>query len=240
MSAKKSSLVLVSILAGLAFAAQAAAQPVKVVTFPIPLMVESADKGVFIELVKLLGARAGKQLDIQVLPTKRAVETFLSGQADCFLPALDVMFPSPVEASSEMYSKIDFAFVRKGDKVPKTIAELEGKTVGITLGYPYVKELTDNPKIKIEVSESDVVNMKKLASGRIDLFVVEEQSGKTAMTESGVEGIVYDPASPLSSQKVYLAFQKNAAGKLLAGQFSAALAAIMKDGNFAAIMSKAK
>lgn len=235
-----------AVVAGLFVAALAvgawAAEPVKVGTFPIPLMVESSSKGVFVELAGEISKRVGQPFEISVLPPQRTVEDFLAGKLDVMFPALDVMFPAgqtPLKTKELIYVKEDFAFTKKGSPMLKSVGDLEGKNVGVTLGYPYVRELMENKKIKFDKGHSDEANAQKLAAGRFDAFVVEEKSGLQAFKKSGTEGeMQYDPKTPLSRQDVYFAVGKGSAG--LDAKISKALSEMKADGTFAKIMSKAK
>lgn len=206
-------------------------------SFPIPLMVESKDKGVFIELTKEIARRANVPIEIVIEPTKRVLNDFNENRIDIIYPALDVTLPKQAERTAAVYHKIDYVFY-KTDKPLKNIRDLESKKVGITLGYPYTKELTGNKNIKIDPANDDITNFKKLEAGRIDAFVVEEHSGVKALKDSGVKGIAYDKNRPLSKMDVYYAFQKTAEGKDLAVKFSRALDEIKKDGTFARIMGQ--
>ncbi len=212
----------------------------KFVTFPIPLMVESADKGVFIQLTKEIGKRSGLDITIKVLPTKRAVHEFNNAEFDGFFPGLDVMFNRKISPSMEIYIKEDYAFTRKESSLVSTMEGLNGKTIGITLGYPYAKKIIGNKSLKFENANSDLINMKKLSAGRIDVFIVEEKSGLKALDLSKVTNIVYPEKKPLSKQKVYYAFQPDEQGKQFALKISAALLSMKKDGTFGKIMSMAK
>lgn len=221
--------------------ASAAEKVYKIGSFPIPLMVENSEEGVFIDLVKELAKRAGVKIEIQVKPTKRTISDFENGKISGFFPALDVSVPKKVEASSEIYIKKDYGFVLKGNTPPKSISELAGKSVGMTAGYPYVKEITANNKIRIDYANTDELNVRKLVSKRFDVFIVEEKSGLNAIKkESEIDKITYDPSSPLSQQKVYFAFQPDEEGKQLAKIFSDALMEIKMDGTFSKIMQKTK
>lgn len=70
--------------------------------------------------------------------------------------------------------------------------------VGITLGYPCVKEVAESKDFTVAPAADDVTNMKKLGAGRLDVFVVEERSGLKALQESGQTNIEYDKTVPLS------------------------------------------
>lgn len=218
-----------------------ASSKIKVGTFPIPLMVEDAKKGIFIELANEMAKRAGVEIEIAVMPPQRIQEDFKTGKLDVMFPALDVLFSKegqPLKTKEILYIKRDFAFTKKGSAMLKTIGDLEGKTVGLTQGYPYVKELTENKKIKFDAAQNDETNAQKLTSGRFDAFVVEERSGLQAFKKAGVaDQIQYDANTPLSEQQVYFALKKGLND--LEGKLSKALADMKTDGTFSKIMSKA-
>jgi len=208
-------------------------------TYPIPLMVENENEGVFVDLVKEITNRSGIEIKIVVAPPPRTISEFQKGITIGFFPALDVLLSGKVAKSENIYVKKDFVFVKKGTTGLTNIKSLEGKTVGVTKGYPYVAELMNDKKITLEFAENDILNMKKLSKGRIDAFVVEEKSGLKALEQSGEKDITYDSKMPLSNQDVYFAFQNTPEGAKLAEGFSKALSSMKKDGTFGKIMSKA-
>jgi len=168
------------------------AKTYKMGTYQIPLMVESKDKRVFIDLVKEVIGRTGEQFEIVVAPPKRTVASFHKGAIDGFFPCLDVLLQKDAAKSKPIYVKADFAFTRSDAPIIKSISQLEGKKVGITVGYPYAKALISDKKIKLEGADNDVLNMKKLSKGRIDAFVVEEKTGVKALKDRGwPEGVGY-------------------------------------------------
>jgi len=222
------------------FTVSLSAQPYKIATYPIPLMVESPEKGVFIELAKEVIKRTGEQFTISVFPPMRTVGGFHAGEIDAFFPALDVLIQKEIASSEEIYLKRDFAFTRKGVEKITSIGQLKGKNVGITQGYPYANEIVKNKDYKVTVAQSDEINVKNLSAGRIDAFIVEEKTGLKAIENAGVTDVEYAPENPLSTQKVYFAFQADDKGKALAAKFTKALAEIKADGTFAKIMAKAE
>lgn len=215
----------------------ASADTIKIASFPIPLMVESAEKGVFVDLLKEIERRIPHEFEFSVYPTKRTVKLFHDGNIDAFFPALDVVLGKPVQRSSNIYIKEDFAFVTEGNPPPTSVAALTDMKVGITAGYPYVAEVMALPNLA--EANTDVANMKKLSGNRIDVFVVEEKSGLKALEQSGVGNVNYNSEAPLSKQDVYYAFQDTPEGEAYAKAFSDALDAMKKDGTFAEIMSRA-
>lgn len=238
----KKSIILVLVLSLSAFICLANlinAESYVIGSFPIPLVVEDKDDGVFVELTKEIAKRVGIQIEILVAPPPRTLHNFEQNLIIGLFPGLDVTMPKKeFSRSASIYVKRDFSFFQKG-KGLATIKDLEGKKVGLTNGYPYVKELTENKNILFEFVEDDVLNMKKLGAGRIQAFVVEEKSGLEALKKAGETNIEYNKDVALSEQDVYYAFQNTPQGRELANKFSKALEEMKKDGTFAKIMAKA-
>lgn len=223
----------------LVFTGSANAQTINVTTLPIPGLVVSAVEGPFVELYQEAAERAGVSADLQVLPAKRARHYFESGKVDSFFPALDASLK--VDAAKAVFHvKKIYAFVREGDDIPSDVEQLEGKKVCLTRGFTYPRELALNEDIKVGMAENPVHSFKKLAAGRCDYFVADPKVGASALEESGVDGVIWDPEVPLAAMDVYFAFHTDEVGKDLAARFTAALKSMKDDGTFAAIMAKAK
>ncbi len=211
-------------------------------SFPIPLMVIDSDNGIFVELTKRIAKEAGLSVIIKVDPPLRTQNNFQKGKIVGLFPALDAMFPpgAKFERSDSIYLKQDFVFTKKGSKILKTLADLNGLKVGITRGYPYARKLTEAKGFKIEEANTDEFNAKKLIAGRIDAFVVEEKTGLQAFKNAKlIDEMQYEPATSLSKQDVYYAFPANDIGEMLAPKVSAAMNKMKADGTFGEIMSKA-
>lgn len=231
--------LLLSVLSMLSFAALSA-EKLSIATFPIPLMVESKDKGVFVELTKAIAREAGFELNIKVYPPQRTLKEFEIKKVDGLFPALKVTMPTAFEPSESIYIKRDYAFTVKGKPVLETISDLSGKRVAITSGYPYAKALTSAESIHFDMTNTDGQNVKKLLAGRVNAFVVEEKSGLKAFSVGGSQNkISYNKAKPISEQDVFYAFSKTSRGKNIASRFSQALVTIKENGTFARIMAQA-
>ena len=215
------------------------ADDIRLSSFYIPLMVESRDKGVFIELVKEIESRIPHTIDLTVYPANRTLNYFHKSRVDGFFPALDVMVQKEIQRSTPIYIKQDFAFVRAGSRLPKNISELRGMKVGLTQGYAYSDDLM-NVQAQFIFAHDDVSNIRKLDLGRLDVFLVEEKSGIKALKLSGVSDISYDSQHPLSQQDVYFAFQNTDKGYEYAKMFSDSLADMKTDGSFVRIMAQAQ
>jgi len=218
--------------------AQVSADTIRMATFPIPLMVENENTGIFVDLLREIEKKIPHSIELEVYPTKRTLHLFANQKVDGFFPALDVMLMAPAQRSSNIYVKEDFAFVKRDQPIPKSPADLKDKHVGVTAGYPYTREVLNSAQ-KLTYAVNDYANILKLDAGRIDVFIVEEKSGMQAVKASHLDTIKYNPKAPLSSQDVYFAFEDSDNGRVYAEAFSKALEQLKQDGTFARLMAKA-
>lgn len=211
-------------------------------TFPIPGLVIDENNGIFVELTKEIAKKENLDIKIIIKPRQRILKEFMEKKVDVFFPALDVDFTNPneiIKSKEPLSVKRDYIFTRKGEEFIKTIKELEGKMVGITLGYPYSKELKENSLVEFDEARNDETNVLKLLKKRIDAFVVEEKAGLKAFKEKGeMEKIQYDPSMPISEMRSYYVFQNNEKGKKISEIISKALSEMKKDGTYDMIRSK--
>ncbi|MEK2645496.1 substrate-binding periplasmic protein [Bdellovibrio sp. BCCA] len=225
------------VFAALLFPFFVSAKPLVLATFPIPLMVENTEKGLFINLTKEIAKRNNRDISIVVYPTGKTLLEFSNNKVDGIFPALDVYVPKLSARTAPFYYKTDYIFYKKNHPF-KTIKDLEGRKVGLTFRYPYAQELVQNKKIKFEFAADDVLNMKKLGRGTIDAFVVEQRSGLKALQLSGEKDIEFDKDKPLSQQVVFYAFQNTEEGKMLAEIFSKTIESMKKDGSLSRVLAE--
>ncbi len=124
-----------AILCLLSLSYPALAQTYDIGAYPIPLMIENKDKGVFIDLVKEISKRLDKEFNIIVRPTKRILKNFQDENLVGFFPGLDVIINNEFARSDSIYVKQDFAFVKKADDFISEVSQLQNKRVGLTLGH---------------------------------------------------------------------------------------------------------
>jgi len=209
-------------------------------TYLIPVHVENAQQGLFVELMREVGATARFQnVHIEVMPAPRALRSLMTGTHDAVFPALDIFFEPGqprVRTAEAIDCKEDFVFTARGAPLLRSLADLRGKVVGITHGYPYSREVMAASGYTLEVAVSDELNIRKLAAGRIDAFVLDEKTGIKAAKALGLsDAIQYDSLAPVSRQDVYVAFQPNERGRELAGRASEALRQLKANGRYQAI-----
>ena len=221
------------VLAGLT---QWAVAQIAVAGFPIPGHIESPTKGHFVELTLAIAKEAKLDIDIQISPPPRAIESFMQGKSKVLFPSLDVFFAPDqpiVRTKGSFNCKEDFVFTKKGSPAYHTLDDLKGRHVGLTQGYPYVKEVIERKDIIFETALSDEANVEKLMKGRLEAFVVEKASGTRAFQNvDAFANMQVDYKKPVSQQDVYWAFQNNEEGHALAQQFDKALFKLYKQPDF--------
>lgn len=190
-----------------------AKEKISIVSYPIPLIVESESKGLFIEFFKSLFVKEDVELEIIILPRNRALEYFRMKKALILVPSVgeDLIARNSLR-TVKFYEKKDFLFYRKDEPYP-TLKSVRQKIVGITLGYPYSPDVLAEKGVNFEIAPSDEANFKKLSLKRIDAFLVEEMTGTHALKSTGAKGITYDKDHPISSLAVYFEVQNNAQGR---------------------------
>lgn len=206
----------------------------------IPLFVVNANEGVFVEMAKEAAKRADIPVKVVVVPKKRAVAYFNSQRADALIPHPKGHPTAAGYPSVPVLTKRNYAYVRKGNSLPRQISDLIGKSVGLTAQYYYSKELLETPDIKFTQSaQSDAINLSMLNRGRIDVAIVEEISGNEAIRKSGLTGeLVYDKDNPITALEVVMLFSLSDCGKSLEEAFSRSLRSMESDGTTERIKSR--
>ncbi len=214
---------------------------VSVAAAEVPHFVESENKGVFIDLVREGAARSDLELTISVYPKKRALLMFEAGQVAALLPHSSAGAKVTAYKSVPLYIRRNYAFVRRGSQIPNSIEALEDLNVGLTAQYAYSESLTTNKKIVFANEPvSDEINIKMLSAGRHDVSIIEEISGLKAISNAGVDNIVYDKNQPISEMLVWMLFGKNECGKKQSEMFNTAFSSMKADGSWDAIFSRSK
>ncbi len=184
--------------------------------------------------------RKGHGVEFAYLPWKRAVTETKSGHYS----ALSYVYLSK-DREKEFYlsdpisdEKIVF-FHLKSNPIQdwQTLADLENYTIGATRGYTYTHEFwqaVESKQLKVEITDSDKQNFKKLFAGRIDLFPSALANGYSFLRKefplSKFRLITYHP-KPLSETTGHLAFSRNRKNsKNLQQLFNQGLAELKQEG----------
>ncbi|GBC61406.1 ABC transporter substrate-binding protein [Desulfonema ishimotonii] len=138
--------------------------------------------GFFTEIVSGVLARMGfekKDVEIRFYPWKRAYKHVRQGKAWAAFPyirtperAEEVLLSVPLVEDNTCF------FYYGGDKkyIYSTPADLKAYEIGGVLGYYYTAAFARDG-LTVEYVSSEMLNLRKLVAGRIDLFPLEEMVG---------------------------------------------------------------
>ena len=228
---------LILLFSGWLLASVALADIVRVGTFHIPLLVESAEHGLFIDVAKAVAEKAGAELQIEIFPTQRTREAFASGRLDGLFPALADSMTSVYSATEAFSTKRVYGFTRASDPLVRSAADLAGKRIGYTEGFTYSPLLLSAAGASYQATQTDPQNILKLLAGRIDVFLCDEVSALASIREYDAAGrLHYDHRSPLAEYPIFFAFQRDARGRELARRFSDAIHALKESGEMARLL----
>ncbi|MBN1969259.1 MAG: transporter substrate-binding domain-containing protein [Candidatus Delongbacteria bacterium] len=216
------------------------AEVYKIGTYKIPKLVDSETEGVFVKIWIEAAKRANVDYELVFSATKRTLQNYAEGQLVGYFPSLLVTIPKDSEMSEEFFYKYTYAFTKKGSPKINSISDLKGKKVGLTSGYAFSEELTNNPDIITDYAATNEQNFKKLSIGRVDVVVSDDKSGPKAIEDAGLTDIEFDKDKPLEIQKVFFAFEKSDKGRLLNQKISEALKEMKKDGTYDKILEELK
>lgn len=210
------------------------AQKVKIGTFLIPRYVQSKSSGEFVELIEALAKKSGVDIEIVLLPPKRAYEELNDGTIKGLFPVVESRGLSAYEVITEFYMKEVVLFERVGHDYKV----LKKPRVCITKGYTYPDKYIDKKGWKRVVVNSDETCLSLLEKKRVDIFLGEIVTVKDSISRLGLlKKIKFNEYSPISSDRVTLAFLKGKEGRKLSEKFDNALKEIMMDRTYERIFS---
>lgn len=140
--------------------------------------------GILTHIVTEAFAKDGIQIQPVFVPNNRAIAGVMDGTYEASLGwAHSVERDAKLFYSENSIYNFRMVFFQQAAKsyLWKKLEELTPFQIGITYGNHYSDEFAKLQKagvLKVEGAPSDDLNMKKLASGRIDLFPMEQEAGE--------------------------------------------------------------
>jgi len=113
---------------------------------------------------------------------------------------------------------------------------VHGETVGVVFDYGYGDFFSNNDRIKKVEVRSDLLNLRKLAKGRIDATILYEKTARKLIKEDGLSGKA-EKAFDSETADIYVAFSKAfPKAPYYADKLDEGLALIQADGTYQKIM----
>ncbi|MGO1118131.1 substrate-binding periplasmic protein [Rhodovibrionaceae bacterium A322] len=214
-----------------------AQESVKVMGKIIPQVLTDQSDSFFQAMLREIALRADFELEVEVLPGKRALSLFDQGQGDVFVPAqleqiASGMFQHPVVSSEPVLDFQRFVYVKAGQKNLTSLAELSGKRIGLVRGYSY-GPLIDKNETFAPVYGTDVSQLiKMLNRDRIDAFIAFPNSVYRLTKWSDETAPQRDAMAPITRNRITFAFRDTQKGRELRRKFNLAIEQMKADGSF--------
>ena len=187
-----------------------------------------------------IGQAVAKRIGIKATPLSTAWDGIIAGllankyELICGSMAITEERLKSIDFSDPYYRSGAQLFVKKGSPI-KSVADLKGKKVGVTLGTTYEKWVRAN------ISGADVRTYKgvpdmilEVGYGRIEGFITDKIVGALAIKKKGVP--ISLAGDLLYEEKMGIALRQN--NPALKAAINDGLAAIKKDGTYRTISMK--
>ncbi len=203
-------------------------------------------QGYDVEVLRECFRRMGEELEITLIPWKRALSMGMSGEVD----GVFGVFKRPERVRKMFFSepvrkeKISF-FVRRDSPLvfDGDLNQLKNCSFGIVSGYSYGKAVdsfleNEIPASRVQIGVSPEMNIAKLLRGRFDIYVGDTISSLNIMKEMGVAEQVRKLGPSINSSDVHVAFSKKRKLRFLRKRFNSALRSMRYDGTLDRIRKK--
>lgn len=197
------------------------------------------------EIISKAFERVGYKVRFTFLPWKRAYEETRKGKYDGLFAAYYSKERAEIFAPSDPYISGTLALcTRKESEIKyKTLRDLSPYIIGVVRGYVNTPEFDKADYLKKEVSNSDIMNLKKLLRGRIDLIVIDKYIALYNLKNSpSIEGDVNSIrflSPPLDEKPLYIMFSKSVPNfETKVKSFNRGLNEIKTDGTLKSILTK--
>jgi len=216
------------------------AEEVEIIGYEIPMLMDSPDKGLLVDLMKHIGARANMQLVFTLVQKDQIPQVIENQMASITRDERDLGFPG--YPSKPIFERKTFAFYKKNMPRIMTIYNLRGREVGMSFGYDadadFMGLLVKN-KIKVRKDKTESTMLRHLHKNRVEALIMEEYAGLVAIKITTFDDVTYEARRPLWKKFDHILFPKTETGKGHAARFNAALKSMYRDGSYKAFIAKA-
>lgn len=220
--------------------ARPSTSPIRVVFPYIPLMAESRDHGIFIDMYKEIARRSGIEVAMEILPVRRALQDFKSGKYDV-LGAYPSLAEIPVSlASVPFFHRENLIFYRSEKFQPRGVEKLEdldGKRVGLS-AYHYPDYITDRRELNLERVPDDAFLLRMIANNRLDAAIIERFSGLYVRQMLGLEDMISVTDNPVTIENVLILFKADLEGIDNRKTFNKAIYEMLCDGTLTKLFGR--
>ena len=213
-----------------------------------PYVVNTGDaiRGIDVDAVTEAARRVGLTVHVKLLPWARLENEIQRGEAgsvDCAFAYTHMDARNAYMDYTTVPLKVSVVqFFARADRFPhyKGIADLIGATLGVRRGFKLPASLQDmvaHGLLQVEEVDREESNFQKLAKGRIDVALSNQDAGMALVRKPDMRGIV--PLSPpLLTIPTYLVFTKAKHLRALVPLIDKGLREIQQDGTYKKIRGR--
>jgi polar amino acid transport system substrate-binding protein len=199
--------------------------------------------GLSYDLMKEIFSRLNIEIDLELLPQKRALRYLREGRKDA---------ATVISKNRERLEFIDYTapiFQKKGliyflaDREPpiewQSYEDLRGLRLGVTLGHNYGDEFSQAVKkynLRLDQVREVGLNFKKLLRNRIDALLCIELTAQIFLRQPEYKGKIIHASKPYYSKDYHIGFSKAAKAKLLIPRVNKVIQQMKDDGVFQKII----
>lgn len=166
--------------------APASAKELKASLAQMPVYAESMDKGVLIDLVKLIEKESGVTIHREVVPFARSMDNVINRQVNFHMPL--IMVPNadesklPYDHSTETIFHVNFVLYTNKSK-PLDSSKLASYKLETDRAHTQYFPFPIEPSTNLESS------LKKLDAGRIDGFIFADFASDPIIKQTGLKNV---------------------------------------------------
>lgn len=199
------------------------------------------ERGSIVELTTRAFAATGNSVQIDFLPWARALAELRKGNYDGILLLWpeEIVSEKLIASRPLLYSELGF-FIRRDTPVAFTeLSQLAGRKVGVARGYDYPNNIIDSGIVS-EEGTNDLSNLRKLAAGRFDLVLLEQQVGLHLLKrDPDLQKALAWQGQTLARIPLFVGFIPPKPGRPdWAGVYAQGLSALLANGDYLRILQK--
>lgn len=203
------------------------------------LLEEDGNTGPLAKVIQGISDRADITFVMHHVPMNRLIRHLQQDVPAIGFPQLGPMvqkrFGTPMTMSPPVVFRHDFAFVRKGTPVPKTVADLEKMvlvTSPITTLPPTLQGMKD---LHVIETHSDVSAITLISKGRADVWINDETTTLTAIKAANVNNMTYTQDNPFHVWPAHIVYS-NAVNQAVIKRIDDAILNMANDGTLARLL----
>ncbi|MCB2145991.1 MAG: transporter substrate-binding domain-containing protein [Deltaproteobacteria bacterium] len=202
--------------------------------------------GILVDIIEeAIHARMGIIVSHKGYPWTRAQMMVQKGKADAFVTVPTSERQAYTKVNSEPVVQVTFTLFTQKDgpktealKKVKKIDELKGFTIGHYLGSGWAEQKLNG--MKVEWTSNVFQTLKKLAAGRVDVFVDTSQGVLFNIKKFGFQDQIIEIPNVVDSAPFHLCVRKNSSFVIILSQFDEIIKEMRKDGTLEEIYNRYK